>query len=362
MKINDMFRFVSEDHKFTEEYFYENAGEFPVYSATLDAPVGYVKEYNMDVPCILVVNYGKAGSTRYIDDKEYNIGRNVCGLVLKEEYQGKILLEYARYLLEKEFCVAVEEGNMGCLSQSTLKEFDFPLELSQLPSIKEQEEYIGLMHSLLHKKRKLDKICQYIENTLDSTISFPDEDLLQGSNVPVAELFECMGGNSGLTEAFIYEHQNDAGIKCRVLSGATIDANELERISEDVLLKGKRLKFCNGEGILVIRKGDAGNVRYLPKDNYTINDDAYILTVKENCKYDINLKWFSVYYGKVFKDYASGNSNGTWNKTGFFSNAYVNIPSLSFQQKVVEYYDYLNMVKNKCREIQGEIQKIRSDI
>ena len=50
----------------------------------------------------------------------------------------------------------------------------------------------------------------------------------------------------------------------------------MERISEDVLLKGKRLKFCNGEGILVIRKGDAGNVRYLPKDNYTINDDAYI--------------------------------------------------------------------------------------
>ena len=362
MKVNDMFYFVSENHKFTEEFFYKNSGEFPVYSATIYAPVGYVNEYHMDVPCILVVNYGNAGKTRYIDDEKYNIGRNVCGLVLKEEFQEKILLEYARYILEKEFCVAVEEGNMGCLSQSALKDFDFPLELAQLPSIREQEEYISLMHRLLCRKLKIDEICQCIEEILDSKIRIPDDDLLQGRNVPVSEIFECMGGNSGLTEAFIYEHQNDEGIKCRVLSGATIESNELEMISENVFLKGKKLKFCNGEGVLVIRKGDAGNVRYLPNDNYTINDDAYILTVKDTCKYDICLKWFCIYYGRVFKEYASGNSNGTWNKTNFYSNTYINIPSYSFQKQVVKYYDYLNKIKNKCNQIQLEIKKIRNDI
>jgi hypothetical protein len=76
--------------------------------------------------------------------------------------------------------------------------------------------------------------------------------------------------------------------------------------------------FEDKEGILVIRNGKAGTTFFLNKGKYAITDHAYILSLKESCKYAVSLKWLMLQYRHPFLDYVSTSPNVTWNMTGFF--------------------------------------------
>ena len=93
---------------------------------------------------------------------------------------------------------------------------------------------------------------------------------------------------------------------------------------------------------------------YLKKGKYTINDDAYILSLK-NTTYEISLKWLMYKLKPLFLEYSSSSDNGTWNMTEFFNNTFVDIPTLEEQQKVLGCYEQLEIFENK---INGILQRI----
>ena len=97
-----------------------------------------------------------------------------------------------------------------------------------------------------------------------------------------------------------------------------------------------------------------------PTENCTINDHAYILSVKKDCPYKINLKWLSIQYKEEFLSYSSSSDNGTWNMTGFFQDVVIDIPDYTEQMKIVEEHEKLEWYEVRIKEINEKIYKLTS--
>lgn len=158
-------------------------------------------------------------------------------------------------------------------------------------------------------------------------------------DIAISEVLDYLSGNTGLTAEFVYNAIPLKGKRYKILSSATQEENSLGDIPK-CKIGGKELKvFEDKDGLLVIRKGKAGQTRYIQPGTYTLNDDAYILYVKEGCPYQIDLRWLSIQYRSDFLSYASSSDNGTWNMTGFFSDVKIDIPSYDEQKVVVSTYE-----------------------
>ena len=110
------------------------------------------------------------------------------------------------------------------------------------------------------------------------------------STISVTQVFNCLSGNSGLTEEFIYTKINKVGTPYEVLSSSTLETTKLGFIPKCTLNNNNELKvFEQKQGILVARNGKAGQMTYLKPGNYTINDHAYIFNLRDDFKreYDV---------------------------------------------------------------------------
>ena len=181
----------------------------------------------------------------------------------------------------------------------------------------------------------------------------------QGKNVKINEVLDYMSGNSGLTEEFLYNNIELKGKRYKILSSATQKENMLGEIPM-CKINGRDLKVFpeKKEGLLVIRKGKAGMTVYLEPGLYTLNDDAYILHVKANCRYKIDLKWLSIQYREEFLSYASSADNGTWNMTGFFNNVVIDIPDYKEQLRIVRLYKEAEEMKEKIGQLTDNLSEL----
>lgn len=159
-KISEVFTIVSENRKMTEEYIYNHQGKYPVYSAQIDGAYGYIDTYDYDGEILSVVSYGDSGKTTLRKGK-LTIGRNVCGLLPREEYKDKVLLRFAKYALQDVFINNAKGSDLKSLSQGTINSTEF-----FLPNIEEQEiianEYEKLENILENLKKINNKICNLI--------------------------------------------------------------------------------------------------------------------------------------------------------------------------------------------------------
>ena len=144
------------------------------------------------------------------------------------------------------------------------------------------------------------------------------------------------------------------GDRYTVLSSSTESWTKLGEIPK-CEIDGKEIKvFKNTEGILIVRNGKAGTSFYLEKGKYTINDHAYILSLKDS-PFEVSLKWLMYNLKSDFLEYSSSSDNGTWNKTGFYENIFVNIPTLKEQLNVLTQYEQMEKIEKK---IKGSLNQI----
>lgn len=180
----------------------------------------------------------------------------------------------------------------------------------------------------------------------------------QATGVPINQVIAYMSGNSGLTEEFIYHSLQRDGKRYQVLSSAT----EMRTMMGEIpmcKINDKDLKVFEGkDGLLVTRNGKAGNTRYLEKGRYTINDHAYILYIKKDCPYQIDLKWLAIQYKSEFLSFASNSDNGTWNMTGFFNLTKIDIPDIGEQKQIVDLYSQMEKIKESASKVDGMIESI----
>lgn len=167
--------------------------------------------------------------------------------------------------------------------------------------------------------------------------------------IPVTSVFHCMSGNSGLTEEFIYTKLATQGTLYEVLSSATVGITRLGFIPTCIMENGRPLRvFEDKQGILIARNGKAGQMTYLKPSKYTINDHAYILSLREDFRneYGITtadsekrfLLWFMCTHQSKVYEYSSKTANATWNKSDFVKMS-VTIPDQVVIDKVAVLYE-----------------------
>ena len=152
----------------------------------------------------------------------------------------------------------------------------------------------------------------------------------------IGNCFHIKGGNSGLTEDFIYNNQpSNEDEKIPIFSGATLADNSMGFVSANALPSNQKLKIYHAPAILIIRKGKAGEMVYLENGKIAINDDAYVLVLKKEWENKINLRWFSYQYQELFYNLVTSKSdNATFNKT-YAEKQQISILKLSDQLNIV---------------------------
>ena len=189
-------------------------------------------------------------------------------------------------------------------------------------------------------------------------------------STPVTSVFNCMSGNSGLTEEFIYAKLATKGTLYQVLSSSTIGLTRLGFIPMCTLDNGRVLRVFKGKhGILIARNGKAGQMTYLKPGNYTINDHAYILSLRDDFKKATGiptpdderrfLLWFICAFQSKVYEFASKTDNATWNKSDFLKMS-IGIPKAEEILDIAKLYgDCLNIL-NEAQKLSERIAELKA--
>ena len=233
---------------------------------------------------------------------------------------------------------------------ATWNKSDFLKMCIPVPQLERWEEVAKQYEECIQVKERLDGLLSRVNSICNRVLSI-DYQNYQAKDVPISKVLDCHGGNIGLTEKEIYQRMFVEGQRYEVLSASTSNNTKLGNIPKDNL-NGRTLKVLEDkEGIVVIRKGKAGLAYYREEGKYALTDDAYFLTIRNDCEYDVNLRWLIPQYRQTFLDYSSSSDNGTWNMSNFFSSVKVDIPSYEEQLILVERYENLALLQTKLENV-----------
>jgi len=296
---------------------------------------------------------GSAGCMTFTKRGKFALNHHAAFLQLRDDARDKVDPEFFNLFYEKQLREAsVSKGASATLSTAILKTMDF-----DMPPYPVQITVMSEIRPLLEKKNEIQTILERIR-TLKRLVLAVDYKDYQARNISVNDILDCMSGNSGLTEEEIYQKILLQGQRYEVLSSSTSQATRLGRVPMCHIGSRKLEVFQGKEGLLVIRNGKAGTTFFLDKGYYATTDHAYILTTKQNIQYQLSLKWFMVQYRQLFFEYTSSADNATWNKTGFFETARVDIPSYQEQVTIVNEFERLESLENTLQRLCESIEHV----
>lgn len=375
MKLDDIFEpIVKGDFGLTDEAVYQSFGGegeiIPLYGGNQShtVPVRWVKTGCIttkgksihpftDLGIILSLD-GSAGSMTYKDGSETFALNHHAGFLkpLESAVDAFDAEFFAVFFQNRLRSMAVSDGSKT-LSISQLQQFTFTL-----PPLSVQHDLLKKYRDVSTEIKALNIFTGKMGCVLDKQISSTYR-AYQVQNIPIRDVIDCMSGNSGLTEELIYNKSNAEGTRYQVLSASTIPDTAMGYIPKSVIptTSGKKRElntFEGKDGLLVVRKGKAGGTKYLPEGKYMINDDAYILSVMDDCPYQIDLRWLAIACKTDFLAYASNSDNGTWNKTGFFDNVTIDIPSHEEQERLVETVEKALRYKRRLDEAKHRLDDL----
>lgn len=352
----------------TDEAIYKSiqyGGQFiPVYGGTQEHNIAYrfISEHGKtkyDEPItifngdgIIISLDGSSGSMTYITSKRFALNHHAGFFQLKEQAKQLVAPEFFSLFLKKQLQEASVSKGSKTLTPTMIESMDF-----DIPQPDIQKDIMLEIRPLLKIREKVENLILRIKSVKERELSI-DYQNYQATNIPISKVLDCYGGNTGLTEEEIYQRILTEGQRYEVLSASTSEETQLGSIPK-CHLSGRELEVLEDkEGILVIRKGKAGITYYREKGKYTLTDDAYFLTVKEDCEYDVSLKWLIPQYRQTFFDYSSSSDNGTWNMTGFFKGVNIDIPSYAEQLELARKYDCLELLQTRIEGILVKIDRL----
>jgi len=295
---------------------------------------------------------GSAGSMTYKNNEKFALNHHAGFFQHKEGFKQKVNLEFfALFLREKFKSISVSEG-----SKTLTKDQIYNTELI-LPTFETQQSIMFHIKKLVALRRKYSRMLLSLNGISHKKLIYPYQSF-QARDVPISDLLVCMSGNTGLTEETVYRTLQLAGKRYAILSGSTSINSSLGFVPSFRINNNPIKLFEGKEGIHVARKGKAGRITYLQPDRYTINDNAYILSLKSNVKYKISLKWLASQHRTEFLEYTSRSSNGTWNKTGFFEEVRIDVPQYAEQLEIVSIYTRLELLEEHLTNMVNKISNL----
>lgn len=370
--VSELLDYTPGNHGLTEETIYEQqpfstTERVPIFSGSSDneTPMAWIKTNGKNKdgktlvyfsgPCLILTKDGSAGLLTYKkEDESFTINHHACVLKVKEEWQGKLDLEwFATQYQSLFFNLVTSKSDNRIFSTEWLDRIRIKV-----------PDYETVQIPQRNKLRVLAKLRVMLQQT-KSQMNFLLANQIDEKKYPaiftgvVSDVFRVLGGNSGLTDELIYHNQPITptdGIE--VLSGATLGTNKMGVISKSVLIHGKKLKIVNQEGILLTRKGYAGVMKYIEPHEVAINDDAYIIIPKADWVGKINLQWFTQQYASPIRACVTSQSdNATFNKD-WLDKVPINIPHRSIQDAFAQKCSVLRTIAQNLEGVEEEIVRL----
>ena len=301
---------------------------------------------------IIISLDGSAGNMTYKSGEQFVLNHHAGFITLNDYGIGKVNLPYFSFFMQNHYkALAVSNGSKTLsLSQIYSDEFSLPTKATQ-------DIVIKTMNGLFQKMERLDAIYKKINCLLDKELTNVYH-AYQAENVNVSTIIGHENGNIGLTEEFIYSTLLLPGERYKVRSSSTSEETLIGYVPRCMLNDSPIKINTRSETLIIARNGNAGQTEYLVNEKYAINDHAYILYVKEDCPYKINLKWFSIQYRSEIMSYTSSSANGTWNMTGFFNEVIIDIPNYDEQLKIVRLYEKAEDMRNSIGQLSDRLSTL----
>jgi hypothetical protein len=354
MKIKSFLRII-QGHQITDEEIYLSIGKIPILTSKNEIK-GYWNKALVteeDLPCITYPTKANTGEA-YVQTEIFD-ANNTAVMIPFPEWREKLNLHWLCLKLSALFLTNMtsKEG-VSYLNKEIVEEIEI-----EIPKKEIQDKEYAKAEYLLKLQTKLAEIQNKITHIKNSplTISYKK---YQIKSMEVSKIFDYVSGNSGLTEEYIYSMLLDKRIReYKVLTGS-VDVKNVPLITECEKPKNpdKKINIFAGEGLHIVRKGKAGNCTYLPPSKYTLNDDAYILKIKNDCEYKISLKWLANTQTQLFASFASQSDNSTWNMTGFFEEATLDIPAYEEQLELEKKFAQVRHYEEQIATISSKINTI----
>jgi len=315
---------------------------------------------------ILVIRNGKAGTTFFLERGKYAITDHAYILNLRDDCPYKVSLKWLMVQHRSRFLEYSSSSANGTWNMTGF----FENVRVDIPISEKQNQVVEAYEKLARLSEKIDVICHAINDARNKQLGYPFANF-QGKDVPISEILSFQGGNSGLTEEYLYSQiQAVSEKKYSILTGSTDQSVAIyTHRCEHPKNSTKLISVIEDKPVIhVVRKGKAGTTAYFEKGNYTATDDTYLLFLRETPQktmansqrkpLQVNLKWLMYELKSRFFDYATSSDNGTWNKGKFFKEVRVDIPSYPEQNKIVEVYDELDGLQKRMEKLRTEIEAL----
>ncbi len=367
MVIRECFQVIGGNSGLTENIIYQNPPKneqrsVKVYSgATLDTTLlGSVDKDTVlngkqmavfRAPAIIIVRKGLAGKTKFVEKGIFTINDDAYVITVKEKYSDQINIEWAQKVLPNyaDSCIT-SKGTNATFSKEQFLDMEF-----SFPPMQEQEEIVRIYRDIYVLKCNMNALNERLERLEHYSIH---SDAICKMNA--GKIFDLKGGNSGLTEELIYWNQpTEEKDVVFVYSSSTDIQTNMGIISKNARIKDVPIKIFEGPALILSRNGQAGKAMFIDKGMFTINDHAYVLTVKEEYKKQVCLEWFSCICEKYTKNcVTSKDANGTFNKEIFLKEQ-IELIDFEMQKNIVEKKRSLHTIHAKLKtflRILGEIE------
>ncbi len=301
-------------------------------------------------PAIVIVRKGLAGRTKYIETGRFTINDDAYVIKVKEKYTEEIDIEWVEKIIHiyTDSCIT-SRGTNGTFSKEQFLDLDFTY-----PLMDEQKKIVDMYKSIYKLHYQVSDFCEHIKKVngyiIRGGVEFQEE---------AGKLFEIKGGNAGLTEEFIYNNQpvNDEDA-IMVYSSSTDEATNMGLVSRKAKIQGEYIKCFKGPCVIIARNGQAGKAMFIEKGVFTINDHAYVLTVKPAYKKLIDLEWFADVSEKYTKNcVTSKDANGTFSKEFFLKEPIEVLDNLT-QKRIVKSKKDMNILYFKLKLLVKTIEEI----
>jgi hypothetical protein len=350
--IGNLFDFIPETN-ITEEYLYNHPGEYPVYSGQTEAQgiLGYIDSFNQHLPCVTFTTYGVGAGKLFYRRGKYTIGRNCMGLRPKKIYTDKINLKWFSYSFQNTF-YRLRIGDTD--GQRSLNKLLLERQVITIPDIEIQNRQLLQYGHLELALQRVDRLLASLQKISNFSRQYPANSIVAEGKFD--DFVQLIGGNSGLTEEFIYSNlPQSPSDSIQILTSSTLERTSMGFISRYAKPKGKKLKIFKAPSIIVARNGYAGNMTYISDGEFTTNDHAYVLAPKSEWKDSINLEWLIYEYQGLFYSLVTSRSdNATFNKE-YAERQLIKIPKIDLQDSMVTKLSQPKTLVSKSNEIKSKI-------
>ena len=167
-------------------------------------------------------------------------------------------------------------------------------------------------------------------------------------------------GIHGLTDEIIYSNLNNDDIYIPLYGGNNQHIFTSRYVNSNAKNKeGKFITIFEGEGIIISLDGSAGAMTYKTNERFALNHHAGFITLKDDNRKKINLKYFSLFMKNHFKSLSVSDGSKTLTLDQIYSTDF-ELPSYDLQCKIITRLEPVIQLNEYLIKLRDKLIKLKN--